>query len=105
MLSSFHPRKIFTFKLNWCWILDMSQSHAATEIHALFLGICWNRISAKDQIGLPGITLAHHQHGLQHLPVGGQQDQDILKCSKILMGGAVTLIREGADTLTRELLT
>ena len=58
-------------------VQDHYLHYAATEIHALGLRFGWHRISGKDQIVLPGIALTHHQHGLQHLPVGGQQNEVI----------------------------
>ena len=71
----YNPRERASIKDNRCRILDISIS--ATKEHALCLRQTWHRVSAENKIMLNSILLTHHQHLLQDLPVGGQQDQVI----------------------------
>ena len=63
ILSMVYPWQVFTIQLDRCRVLDIVSS--STKAHTLGLGQLWD------------IPLTLGQHFLQHLPVGGQQDQVI----------------------------
>ena len=73
--SMIYPWKRFPIKDDWCRILDISIS--ATEVDTLSFGKFGHRISGEDKVVFCTIPLTHHQHLLQDLPVGGQENQII----------------------------